>query len=81
MTGRDLVVYILKNGLEDKPVFENGKFIGFMAVNEAAEKMNVGVATVHAWFHQGQVPGVLVRDGIYIPANITSPIGERSIER
>lgn len=48
MTGRDLILYILRNGLEDEPVFQNGKFIGFITVGEAAEKLNVGIPTVEA---------------------------------
>jgi hypothetical protein len=44
MTGRDLIVYILQNNLENEPVFKDGKFIGFMTEGEAAEKFDVGVA-------------------------------------
>lgn len=35
MTGRDLILYILMNNLEDEPVFEEGKFIGFVTDVEA----------------------------------------------
>lgn len=74
MTGRDLILYILANNLEDKPVFENGKFIGFMTVYDVAAKTNVGLATVHAWIHQGRLNSVAVREGIYIPSNFKSPL-------
>ena len=74
MTGRELIMYILDNGLENEPIFKNGTFIGFMTVTQAAEKMDVGLATVFAWHTMGKVDGVLLRGGIYIPVNAKSPI-------
>lgn len=55
MTGRDLIVYILSNGLEDESIFKDGKFVGFINITEAAEKMNVGVGTIYAWIAQRQI--------------------------
>ena len=69
MTGRDLILYILKNGLENEPVFKDGKFIGIMTVEEVASKMSVGTATVHTLIHMKRLEGVLVRQGLYIPAD------------
>ena len=69
MTGRDLIIYILKNGLEDKPVFKDGKFIGFLTAEEAAVKKQVGPATIQAWVDLGFVEGVTVKPGIYIPVD------------
>ena len=74
MSGRDLILYILANNLEDKPVFENGKFIGFLTLGEVAAKTNVGLATVHVWMHQGRLDSVAVTEGIYVPANFESPL-------
>ena len=69
MTGRDLIIYIMKNGLEDKPVFEDGKFIGFLTAEEAAVKKQVGSATIQAWVDLGFMEGVTVNPGMYIPAD------------
>lgn len=74
MTGRDLIVYILKNGLENEPVFKNGKFIGFVTPDEVAVANGVGPATVCAWVHQGRLHSEAVKEGIYIPADYESPI-------
>ena len=74
MTGRALIVYILQNGLEDEPVFKNGRFIGFMTAIEAAEKMNVGVATILTWAKQGDLSAATISDEVYIPADSISPI-------
>lgn len=66
MTGRDLIMYILANGLEDEPVFKDGKLIGFMTVEEAAAKYNVGVATMRTWVGLGVIDGVKIGDVVYI---------------
>lgn len=73
MNGRELIIYILANGLEDEPVFKNGKFIGFMTPTEVAVKEHVGAPTVHAWIHQGRLESEAVTEGIYIPADYNSP--------
>lgn len=69
MTGRDLIVYILTNHLEDRPVFEDGKFIGFITIEEAAQKMDVGVATIKALIQREILSSISIGDFIYIPAD------------
>ena len=73
MNGRDLIIYILKNNLEDKPVFENGKFLGFMTEHEAALKLEVGIATIRAWVMLKNIESITVGDKIYIPADVKIP--------
>lgn len=73
MTCRELILYIMENGLENEPVFKDGKFIGFLTPEELAAKMGVGSATVQAWIHQGRVESEAVREGIYIPVKFTNP--------
>lgn len=73
MTGRDLILYILSNNLEDEPVFQNGKFVGFITAAEAAAKMDVGVPTVCVWIAQQQLEGIRIGDRIYVPANSVRP--------
>lgn len=70
MTGRDLIIYILENNLEDAPMFEDGKILGFMNVDEAALKLNVGPATIKTWFELEAIPGVKIGGEIYFPVNI-----------
>lgn len=67
MTGRDLIMYIMKNHLEDRPVFEDDKFIGFITVDEAAAKFEVGSATVNSWIMLGLMDGIQIGNAIYIP--------------
>lgn len=74
MTGRELILHILKNNLEDEPIFKDGKFIGFMTVEEAAIKFDTGVETIKAWFELGVLEGFTMSDKIYICANAEHPI-------
>lgn len=69
MIGRDLIIYILENKLEDERVFENGTFLGFITPNEAASKMGVGVATIFTWIFLGQLEHVRIGDLYLIPAD------------
>lgn len=69
MTCRDLMIYILSNHLEDEPVFKDGRFVGFITAREAAEKFNVGVATIYVWVSQKRLSGIIIGDVMYIPAD------------
>ena len=60
MTGRELIMYILENHLEDEPVFQNGTFIGYVSDTKFAEMLGVGVATVHTWILLGRVKDAIM---------------------
>ena len=74
MTGRDLIIYILANNLEDELVFKDGSFVGYITASEAAEKAGVGIATIYAWVSYGLVNGMVIRGEVYIPADFTPPL-------
>lgn len=67
MTGRDLIVYILENNLENEEMLKDGKIPGFMTIAETAEKFNVGVATVEAYIKLDALPHISIGETIYIP--------------
>jgi hypothetical protein len=69
MTGRELIIYILENHLEDEQIVKDGCLIGFMDTVDAAKKFNVGTVTVDIWVRQGRLPAVEIGHTIYIPAN------------
>lgn len=81
MTGRDLIIYILQNGLEDEPVYENGKLLGFMNEMEAAIKFGVTTATIRAWVSMKMLDGVWIGHSLYIPANAENPMknGDKNV--
>ena len=78
MTYRDLILYILANGLEDTPVFQNGKIAGFQTVPEAAVRLGVGEATVRTWISLGQIDTIQLNDVWYIPENAERDTDEKS---
>lgn len=67
MTGRDLILYILENGLEDEPVVKDGRLIGFMNVPDVAAAMEVSYPTVLVWVNQGMLDSVEFNKKINIP--------------
>lgn len=69
MTGKDLIIYILSNNLENEPVYKDGKLLGFLTAAEAAAKFEVGVATVDLWWEFGLLDGIKIGDTLYIPVN------------
>lgn len=73
MTGKELILYILENNLENEPVCKDGKFVGFITPLEAAAQMEVGVATLYTWINQGRIDHIVVGGIVYIPANYTPP--------
>lgn len=81
MTGRDLIIYILENHLEDEPMFKDGRIPGFLSIAEAAEKMNVGFATAWTLINQGKLKYVIIGNAVYIPSNFESPLRDDSDER
>lgn len=74
MTGKDLIIYILQNNLTDKPVYENGRLLGFMTIEEAAVKFEVGQATVLAWITLNKINAIRIGEALFIPIDAESPI-------
>lgn len=73
MTGRDLIIYILNNNLENEVVLKDGIFIGFMDETEAAVKFCVGVETVRVWYTLGLINGVEFGDTLYFLKDVEDP--------
>lgn len=73
MTGRDLILYILENKLEDEIVIKDGIFVWLMDENETAAKFNVGVPTVKAWYVTGMASATQIGDHLYFLRNMKDP--------
>ena len=69
MSGRELIIYILENGLEDEQVIVDGRFLGFLTLDEAAVKFGVGPETVRTWVCLNMIEHVIFDGKIYIPSN------------
>lgn len=71
MTGRDLIVYILTNHLENAEI-RNGKLMvsgnDFMKDEQVASILGIGMATIRVWYENDYFEGAFREDGvIYIP--------------
>ena len=66
MTGRELIIYILQHDLLDKPLFSDGNIMGFITVEEAAVKHNVGLATIMYWIQAKDIPYISNGETVYI---------------
>ena len=73
MTGKELILYILENDLENEVVIKDGVFIWLMDEKEAAVKFDVGVATIRAWYACGQLDGTKIGDRLYFLRNVKDP--------
>ena len=75
MTGRDLILYILENNLENEEVYKDGRLLGYMTIEEAAVKFNVGIETIKIWtaiFSDFEF--VNIGNAIFIPITAKSPL-------
>ena len=74
MTGRDLIMYILENHLEDEELFKDGKIPGLMTYEEAAVKFGVGKETISAWTQLEYIHHIKLKEGSYILYKTESPL-------
>lgn len=74
MTGRELILYILQNNLENEDVFRDDRFMLLKTLGEVAEECGVGKETVHTWAKLNMIPSAFIGETLYIPANYISPL-------
>lgn len=68
MTGRELIIYILENNLENEEMFSEDtvKLPGLLTLEEAAINMNTGISTVRTLYMLGKIKGCRIGGQIYI---------------
>ena len=76
MTGKELIIYILQNNLEDEEIIKDGKLQGFLTAEEVAAKFDVGVGTVKLWVHLGMLKGIAFGDSVFFPRDVKSPMNK-----
>ena len=81
MTGRDLIVFILENHLEDAVLFTDDHIPGLMSIEEAASKWCTGVHTLKALIKIGKVSGLEIGEKIYISCDHPNPFEVNKNER
>ena len=75
MTGKELIIYILQNDLENEVVLKDGVLVLHMLMNEeeAAVKFGVGISTIKAWYACGMLSGTKINDHLYFLRNASDP--------
>lgn len=76
MTGRELIIFILENNLEDVSIFDGDTLPGLMTLDEAAVKWHSGRNTLKALFEMGKIPGVIIDEKIYIHKSVENPFSK-----
>lgn len=68
MTGRELIIYILENNLENEEIFSGDtvNLPGLLTLEEATVKMNTGISTVRTLYTLGKIEGCQIGGQIYI---------------
>ena len=66
MNGRELIIYILKNNLEDEEVFSEEFWARMPSPMTVAIKFNVGVATVDTWIANKQLEAIEFNGKTYV---------------
>lgn len=62
MTGRELIVYILENGLEDAEMFDDGII---MTTEEKAAELATGVESVKIMCKLGGIDGLKIGNTVF----------------
>lgn len=73
MTGRELILYILNNGLENEEVIKGGVMVGLISEEKVAARFGVGIATVRTWVTLGKLKGIRVGNDLMFLNNVTDP--------
>lgn len=73
MTGRELIIYIMSNGLENEEVIKNGVLVGLIGEDKVAARFGVGVETVRTWVKLGKIKSVKADGHLYFLDNVTDP--------
>lgn len=69
MTGRDMIIYILANGLENEQVINDGRVMGYIRDDDVAVQLGYGPSSVKALIAIGTIPGgVNIGETFYIPS-------------
>lgn len=66
MTGRELIIYILQNNLEDTEIFDDNLKSMFMSVEEAAVLFEYGPSTIVTLIELGILNAITIDGKYYI---------------
>jgi len=77
MTGRELMIFILENHLEDVELLRDEQTIvdilDLVTVDKKAAECGVGPVTVETWIRTGCMSGIEINGVKYVPAGAERP--------
>lgn len=76
MTGRELIIYILLNHLEDvefNTTLDGQISPDFINEKEVASKFDVGIETVRTWYNLGMIKGYDIGGDIFYIRSVSDP--------
>lgn len=81
MTGRELIIYILQNNLEDAELFSSTDSLlpFFIPVEELAVEWGSGKATLKALIEIGKLKGIRIGDRYFVLATEKNPFEKREV--
>lgn len=79
MTGRELIIYILKNNMEDTEIFSEGFSPLFITTEEAAKKWECGPATIKTLIELKKIKGFKYENMYYVLYDQPNPFLERTV--
>lgn len=74
MTCKELIIYILENNLLDEPVFDGERFVGYVTDGDAAEKLNVGPASLDVLLDIYEIECININGIRFIPYDFAEAI-------
>lgn len=69
MIGRQLIIFILANHLENEDIKCGPLLENYISEQDAAVQLKVGVATIRTMFDMGMLRGVKIENDVYIHAD------------
>lgn len=76
MTGRELIIYILQNNLENSDIFES-----IIPDYEIAKRFDVGKETIRVWYKLGMIPGFMIGDTLFCTKDVKDPRSGRNDQK
>lgn len=67
MTGKDLIIYILDQNLENKILFDDkNNLIGYISAEKASTEYNTNIETIKMLYERNIIRGFTIDDSLYI---------------
>ena len=84
MSGRELIIYILKNNLEDEELFSEEFWARMPSPMTVAIRFDVGIATVNGWIMDGKLDVIKFNNKTYVTPDslnkFVEMIGRKEVE-